>query len=280
MDANEDARSGEVNLKLILDLHSNQSPPATHNWNTQQQPIDSMWGAGGVTPSTGGHLAFGAASTSEHQGLHLNSSYSVAFGHASAGAMTPLQPKRLKAKDLRPTKNHFKRVKKKMVSSGFKQRFDKFKWNAQLEWNNDLKGQFNRPNKENAAIRQSVESKLRKLCMGGCEWSPAIALLRNAIELCCMRVKRKTWFKTSTLMRRLLRKVPQAHNAFSCSLSEAVCNPNQAFEELKPVSKQETILMCHESLGTLAEALAIKKGALVETEAKQLQTIEATMLNA
>jgi hypothetical protein len=52
MDANKDVRCGEVHAvfqaaglsELILDLHSDQSPPATYNRNTQRQPIDSMWG--------------------------------------------------------------------------------------------------------------------------------------------------------------------------------------------------------------------------------------------
>ena len=75
MDANEDARSGEVNdvlqaaglHELILDLHRDLSPPATHNRNNQRQPIDGLWGTGGLTPSTGGYLAFGAGCPSDHR---------------------------------------------------------------------------------------------------------------------------------------------------------------------------------------------------------------------
>ncbi len=188
--------------------------------------------------------------------------------------MTRMQPKRLKANDPRLTKKYFKRVKEKMATSGFRKRFDNFKLASQLDWNDELEGQFNRLNRENTAIRKSVESKLRKLCMGGYEWSPAITILRNTTELWCMLVKRKSKVKTSvTLIRRLLRKVPQARNAFSCTLSEAIRNRNQAFTELKAVSKQEAISMRHEFQGTLAEALALKKETLAETEAKQLRTI-------
>jgi hypothetical protein len=180
----------------------------------------------------------------------------------------------LKANDPRLTKKQFKRVKEKMATSGFRKRFDNFKLASQLEWNDELEGQFNRLNRENAAVRKSVESKLRKLCVGGCKWSPAITMLRNTVELWCMLVKRKSKVKTSvTLIRRLLRKVPQARNAFLCALSEAVRNRNQAFMELKAVSKQEAISMRHVFQGTLAEALALKKGTLAETEAKQLRTI-------
>jgi hypothetical protein len=51
MEANEDVRYGSIDLafkglglrEAILDKHSDKSPPATQNRNTNRQPIDGIW---------------------------------------------------------------------------------------------------------------------------------------------------------------------------------------------------------------------------------------------
>ncbi len=146
MDANEDVRFGEVNdtfskaglREIILDLHRDKSPPATYNRNTQRQPIDGMWATCGITPTSGGYLAFGKGCPSDHQGLYFKTTYSVAFGQCPPGSMSPLHPKRLKAKDPRLTKKYRKQVKAKMATSGFKLRFNDFKLKAKIEWDQQL----------------------------------------------------------------------------------------------------------------------------------------------
>jgi hypothetical protein len=106
MDANEDVRQGEVHdmlssiglREVILELHNDQSPPATYNRNQSREPINGIWATRGITITRGGYLAFGEGCPSDHRVLWFDASYSVALGQRPP-AMAPLQHKRLKAKD-------------------------------------------------------------------------------------------------------------------------------------------------------------------------------------
>ncbi len=152
MDANEDVRFGEVNdtfskaglREIILDLHRDKSPPATYNRNTQRQPIDGMWATCGITPTSVGYFAFGDGCPSDHRRLYFETTYSVAFGQHPPGSMSPLHPKQLKAKDPWLTKKYRKQVKAKIATSRFKSRFDDFKLEAKIEWNQQLQRQYNK----------------------------------------------------------------------------------------------------------------------------------------
>jgi hypothetical protein len=282
MDANEDVRKGETNdlfsaagfREVILDLHNDLSPPATYNRNTKRQPIDGFWATTGISITRGGYLAFGEGCPSDHRVIWFDISYSVAFGQR-LGAMPPLQPKRLKAKDPRLTKKYHKNVLAKMLSSGFKKRFDAFKLSSQLDWNAGSQIAFNKLNNESTAIRKQVEGTLRKLCMGGMPWSTELQILRDTIELWAMVVRRKTGVKVSVLrIRRFLLKVPAVRTVFSCTLDEAILARNLAFKTYKAVTKKEATKMRQKFQGTLAEAIALKNNSDIETEAKKLRTHE------
>jgi hypothetical protein len=189
--------------------------------------------------------------------------------------MAPLYPKRLKAKEPRLTKKYRKQVKAKMASSGFKLRSNNFKLKAKIEWNQQLQRQYDALQKDNTAIRKEVESKLWKLRMGGVPWSPEITRLRNTIKLWAMMVRKKSRVKVSVKrIRQFLLKVPKVRNAFSCSLAEAIHHRNLAYQEYKEMGKTEALPLREKFQGTIAEAIALKKGTNVETEAKRLQTME------
>ncbi len=87
MDANEDIRHGEVHTLLaevglrevILDHHSDLSPPATQNRNQRREPIDGIWATSGITISRGGYLGFGEGCPSDHRVLWFDASFSVAL---------------------------------------------------------------------------------------------------------------------------------------------------------------------------------------------------------
>ncbi len=282
MDANEDIRHGEVYdaleeiglREVILELHNDTSPPATQNRNQRREPIDGFWATSGLTITRGGYLAFGDACPSDHRLLWFEASYSVALGQRPPD-MAPLQPKRLKAKDPRLTKKYIQRVKSKMQKSGFRDRFDAFKLRAKIDWNSDTQDDYNKLNREDTAIRKEVESKLRKLCMGGVPWSPPIQLLRDTIELWSMLVRRKKHVRVSVKrIRRFLRKVPSVRHAFTCSLQEATNRRHAAYKEYKAACKIEAQTMRENFQGTLAEAIALKKGTDVQTEANNLRRIE------
>jgi hypothetical protein len=278
MDANEDVRRGEVDdlftaaglREIILDLHSDASPPATHNRNNERVPIDGIWATSGIIISKAGYLAFGDGCPSDHRVLWFEATYSVAFGQRPT-AMAPPQPKRLKAKDPRLTTKYIKKVKKLMKSRGFKSRFDEFKLQSSLQWNSPLQVQYNKLQNENSDIRKEIERNLRRLCMGGVPWSPEIQVLRDTIELWSMLVRRKSRVRVSVKrIRRFLKRLPTIRNAFSCSLSEAIHFKNLAYKSYQAACKAEAPNMRRKFQVGLAEAIALKKGTDSETEAKKL----------
>ena len=282
MDANEDVRQGEVNdllsaagfRELILDLHSDESPPATHNRNTQRQPIDGLWATCGIIISKGGYLAFGDGAPSDHRLLWFEITFSIAFGQRPS-AMVTMTPKKLKANDPRLTKKYIKRAKLKLHAQGFQSRFEAFKLKTKLGWNAPLLVQYHKLHNEQIEVRKSVENKLRKLCMGGVPYSPEIQELRNTIELWAMVVRRKSRLKVSvTRIRRFLKKVPQVTNVFQSTLEEAIQSRNRAFKAYQAVTKLEAMKLRENFQGTLAEAVALKKGTDVEMEAKKLRSQE------
>ena len=180
----------------MLDHHSDLSPPATQNFDQGQEPIDGIWATSGITISRGGYLGFGKGCPSDHRVLWFYASFSVALGQRPPD-MAPLQPKRLKAKDPRLTNKHHQRVKLKMLTSGFKARFHAFQLRAQVNWSCTSQQDFNKIVNEDTAIRKSIESKLRNLCMGGVPWSPTLKLLRDTIELWDMIVRKKKRVRVS-----------------------------------------------------------------------------------
>jgi hypothetical protein len=283
MDANEDVRGGEIDLfmqktsmrEVILELHSDSSPPATYNRNNLRQPIDGLWATPGITISRGGYLAFGDGCPSDHRGLWFDVEFSVAFGHSPPN-LAPPQPKRLKAKDPRVVKKYLKAVKKLMTSSGFQSRYNAFKDtvpDATDNWNYRLEREYNFLQQENTRIRDVSEKKIRKLTMGGVPWSLEIQLLRDKIELWEMLVRKKQKVKISTKrIRRFLKKVPVRH-AFTSSLPEAIFQRDAAYLEYH-TAKEKAPAMRVKFQESLATAIAVKKGTDAETESANLKRIE------
>ena len=147
-----------------------------------------------------------------------------------------------------------------MHSSGFLARFHQFSLLPTTDWTPTLQDTYNKLQQENTTIRKAVELKLRKLPMGGVPWSPALQILRDTIELWCMIVKRKKHIHVSLkLIRRLLRRVPQARNAFTCSLTEALHQQSLAYKAYQAARKAEAVHMRTNFQFTLAEAIALKR---------------------
>jgi hypothetical protein len=282
MDANEDVRRGETDeilgqaglCEIILELHNDQSPPATHNRNNKRELIDGFWTTRGITITKGGYLAFGEGFSSDHHALWFEALHSVALGQRLT-EMALLQPKRLKSKDPRLAKKYIKQVKLKMKTTGFQTRFNAFKMNVTTDWNKMMLVEYNWLQNENTTICKEVESKLRKLFMGGVPWSPEIQILRDKIEAWYMLVRKKKNVQVSVkCIRRFLKKVPSITNAFTCTLPEALQSRQMAFLEYRSARKLDALKWRETFQGTLAEAIALKKGTDVETEAKNLRRIE------
>jgi hypothetical protein len=274
MDTNEDVKKGEVNTiftalglrEVILDLHKDLSPPATHNMNTQREVIDGYWATSGIQITRGGYLAFGEGCPSDHRALYFDATYSVAFGQRPT-EMAAVQPKRLKAKDPRLTKKYVQQVNARMLEEGFKAQFDTFKLKATIDWNSTLEADYNKLQQENTAIRKSVESKLRKLFMGGVPWSVALQRFRDRIEIWSMLVRKKKQVRICVKrIRRFLKKFPGVEHAFTCFLDDAFVNRHQAYEEYRVARKSEAIKML--------DSIALKKGTDSKQEASNLIRIE------
>ena len=184
MDSNEDVRSGEVYQflsqaglrEVILALHPDLSPPATHNRNQNREPIDGFWSTAGIEITKGGYLAFGLGCPSDHRVLWFEATYSVILGQRPSD-LAPISPKRLKAKDPRLTKKYIQQVKTSMRTSGFLSRFDDLSLHSQLPWSKPSQVKYNHLQQENTALRKSIEKKLRTLYMGGVPWSPELQVL-------------------------------------------------------------------------------------------------------
>jgi hypothetical protein len=281
MDANEDVRGGDVNSflqqvslrEVILELHSDSSPPATQNRNHQRQPIDGLWASPGISISQGGYLAFGDGCPSDHRGLWFDVEYSVALGQRPPNMVLP-QPKRLKSKDPRTAKKYTKLVKKKMKELDFESRVLQLQSRAQDGWDSRLEKDYNSIQQENSQIRSDAEKKIRKLTMGGVPWSPELQVLRDTLELWTMLVRRKKKVKVSVKrIRRFLKKVT-VRNAFTCSLQESQTILDAAFRDYKKAKKEEALQMRHKFQESLAQAIALKKGTDADTEASTLKRIE------
>jgi hypothetical protein len=160
MDANEDVRYGGINLafkglglrEAILDKHSDKSPPATQNRNTNRQPIDGIWTSVCISISAGGYLPFGDACPSDHRMIWVEIQYSIAFGQRSP-EIAKIQPKRLKTCDPRIIKKYNLRVKKVMRETGFRKRYEALKEQTERgEWNDEMIEQYNARDKEDRYI--------------------------------------------------------------------------------------------------------------------------------
>jgi hypothetical protein len=111
--------------------------------------------------------------------------------------------------------------------------------------------------------------------MGGVPWSPQLQLLRDTIELWATLVRRKKQVRVSVKrIQRFSRKVPLVRNALTCSLQEATNHRHAACKEHKAARETEAQKTCENFQGTLAKAIASKKGADVETEANNLRRME------
>jgi hypothetical protein len=162
-----------------------------------------------------------------------------------------------------------------MKTSGFQTRFNAFKMNVTPDWNKMMQAEYNWLQNENTTICKEMESKLRKLFMGGVPWSPEIQILRDKIEAWSMLVRKKKNVQVSVKrIRCFLKKVPSITNAFTCTLPEALQCRQMAFMEYQSARKLDTLKWRETFQGTLAEAIALKKGTDVETKAKNLRRFE------
>jgi hypothetical protein len=175
IDANKDVRTGATaeffqTLRMreaILDKHSQSSPPATHNRNTQQQPIDGLF----VTPG----LQAVAADTPP-SGLDVPLT-TVFYG--------PILPTLMRLGFLIPlwlvgglaastnknpwlVEKYVQQLQKQLVHSGLAKRLFALELCAtQQGWSTLLQDEYDDIQASHLKLRRRIKLKLRKLRMGG-----------------------------------------------------------------------------------------------------------------
>ena len=281
MDANEDVRVGQVHdtfeklglREAILDRHSNESPPATQNRNTKRQPIDGIWVSRCVSISAGGYLPFGDACPSDHRMLMIEIQYSIAFGQRPP-EIAKTTPKRLKTNDPRMIKNYNIQVRKAMIDTGFRQRYESLK--ARVDsgaWNDDMIAQYDKLDHEDRSLRDSVERGIRKLHMGGIPWSPKLQPFRDTIELWKMLLRHRKGMKISLKRIRRFMSKTRIRDALTNDLEQVEIHLKQACKSYAEASKS-ALVWRNDFLYTLAQAKAEQKGTDTDKEWKALIHIE------
>jgi hypothetical protein len=281
MDANEDVRSGIVDTvfsslglrEAILSLHKDKSPPATQNRNTKRQPIDGIWISACLSISAGGYLPFGDACPSDHRMIWVEIQYSIAFGQRSPD-IAKIKPKRLKTSDPRMVDKFNSRVKKEMRDTKFSQRYKAFR--AQTEndaWSDDMIGKYDAIDDESQAIKDKIQSKIRKLNMGEVPWSPKLQPYRDSIELWKMIKRKRKGMKVSVKRIRRFMGKTNIRDALTCDLELAETYLKQAVKAYN-IAKQSADLWRNDFLENLAKAKADKKGTEQAKELKSLIQIE------
>jgi hypothetical protein len=281
MDANEDVRNGEVNTmfeglglrEAILDKHKDKSPPATQNRNTKRQPIDGIWISSCLFISAGGYLPFGDACPSDHRMIWIEIQYSIAFGQSSP-EIAKIKPKRLKTSDPRLVKKHNIQVKRAMRDTGFRKRYETFKVRTeQEEMSDELIEQYNALDIENQELRDKIQSRIRKLNMGGVPWSPKLQPYRDTIELWKMIRRKRKGIKISVKRIRRFMAKTGVHDALENDLEQVEIYLKVAEKDYK-VAKKSAALWRNDFLDELAKAKADKKGTEPEKELKSLKQVE------
>lgn len=280
-DVNEDIRTGQTEeffralgmREVILEKHATRSPPATHNKNTKREPIDGIWASEELQITGAGYAPFGEGCESDHRLLWADFSYHTTFGkeypktyHAPA--------KRLRSDDPRLVRLYNRKVKaalnkEKLISRAFLIE-ELAKKNG---WDDKLERAYNKIQQRNIELRKGIEKKLRKLKMGGVQWSPKLQAYRDQIELWSMIVRKKKKLRVSlTRIRRWMHKTSEME-ALKNTLTQANTRLDLAHKNYRK-AKEKADNWRNEFLDSLAEARAKDKDTTIEAEEKSIKQIE------
>jgi hypothetical protein len=159
--------------EVILERHSERSPPATNDKNNKREPIDGIWVTQDLQVNGAGYLPFGDGCKSDHCLLWADFLFHSAFGQDCI--KPPRIPiKKLKADDPRLVKCYNRKVKAALTKEGLIKKAFALQETASKGLSSILQQDYNDIQTRNVKIRKDIEAKLRKLRMGGVEWSPKL----------------------------------------------------------------------------------------------------------
>ena len=252
IDQNADVRTDGLSFELqalgfreaILTLHTQSSPPATHNRNTTRTPIDAIWVSENVDVLRAGYCPFGGAygMESDHRmlwievcncslmGKHLPPP--VSFSHSKLQSSHPHLRQR-----------YFKRVRHSFLKAGV------FSLQAKLEHllaqfqsgdisvRADLITTYEVLHETSTSLRLSVEQNLCHTRAGLVPWSPKLQVYRDTIDFWRRVVKLRQGVSTShTVLKRLACKLSLYKGEHS-DLSSAILHLKQAYKQYRAVKR-------------------------------------------
>jgi endonuclease/exonuclease/phosphatase family metal-dependent hydrolase len=185
-DVNKDVRTGRTKefftalglREVILERHKNKSPPATNENNNSREPIDGIWASKELEVTAAGYLPFGEGCDSDHRLIWADFTYHTVFGQECPSEYRP-PAKKLRADDPRLVKRYNRQVKSELKKAKLIKAPFLLQRKAENTWNIDLEAEFNQVHEDSTNIRKDVESKLRRLKMGGVVWSPRLQKYRD-----------------------------------------------------------------------------------------------------
>jgi hypothetical protein len=142
-------------------------------------------------------------------------------------------------------------------------------------WSYQLEEKYNRIHTLQTDIRQRVEHRIRKLCMGEVPWSPKLQIFRDKIELWSSLYKKRCGLKMSNRkIRRILAKVEVSDpNIYVLSTGQVKARMKSAFHAYKE-AKKEASMWRNDFLHDLAAVRAVWNGMTVEHEEAAIPKIE------
>jgi hypothetical protein len=133
--------------------------------------------------------------------------------------------------------------------------------------------QYDARDQEDRAIRDKVESGIRKLNMGGIPWSPKLQPYRDTIELWKMIIRKRKGLKISVKRIRRFMSKTRIRDALSSDLEQAEILLKEAGKAYKEARKSAGVWR-NDFLDNLAKAKAEKKRTETAKELKSLVQVE------
>ena len=237
-----------------------------------RQPIDGIWCNRTLTAVRSGYFAYGDAIPSDHLALWIDLTFKHVLGQDSPPILKP-SARKLKADDPRLVKTYNKRAEKEVKKIGLDSQLSDLYKKSDLGWNKELQAEFNRLHLESKEVRSTVETKLRKLFMGGVPWSPKLQIYRDTIELWQLIVKKRQRMKVSVKrIRRYMAKTGLCQ-ALEYNLAGASLFLTKAYESYGE-AKTKAQLWRDDHLDSLDKARAKKNNSTPDKERKARKHIE------
>lgn len=266
-------RMSSIGLKeAILSRHGKQAP-ATHQRNTNDEPIDGLFYTPGIRILACGYYEFDHYVEADHRALWMDIDLSSSLG--SVRPKKAVNPCCLHSNDYRIVKRYNRLVEKGYEEYNIPARLAKL--NEALTTQGFLtphqETKFQSLHRQMYDVRRKAEKHCRKLHMGGVPWSPRSQAILNRRYMWKILIKCKKGIQVSSRLVRRLLKANDSLDAWRLSLEEIqseLDKTNKEWLEAKPVApkwRNDHINV----LSTAAKKLRVKSKKASQRKAKILK---------